>query len=88
MYSHRNEFPQEFGFLREMIPQKYFPVFARKRIQAPHVFAEKLIPRECFPVCIGFVPGGTSLSACISHVAFRPICCIPFWLSGAEMKKM
>ena len=41
-----------------MTPQNYFPVFARMRIQAPHVFAEKLIPQEIFPACIGFVPGG------------------------------
>ena len=44
--------------MRKMIPQKYFPVFARVRIQAPHVFAQKLIPQEFFPACIGFVPGG------------------------------
>ena len=44
--------------LREMTPQKYFPVFARVRIQAPHVFAKKIIPQEMFPACIGFVPGG------------------------------
>ena len=42
-----------------MIPQKYFPVFAQVRIQAPHVFERKLIPPEFFPACIGFVPGGT-----------------------------
>ena len=41
-----------------MTPQKYFPVFAQVRIQAPHVFSEKLIPQEFFPACIGFVPGG------------------------------
>ena len=45
--------------MRKMVPQKYFPVFARKRIQAPHVFVQKLIPQEIFPACIGFVPGGT-----------------------------
>ena len=28
--------------LADMIPQKYFPVFARVRIQAPHVFVQKL----------------------------------------------
>ena len=44
--------------MRKMIPQKSFPVFARVRIQAPHVFAQKLIPQEFFPACIGFVPGG------------------------------
>ena len=27
-------------------------------MQAPHVFAPKLIPQESFPACIGFVPGG------------------------------
>ena len=27
-------------------------------MQAPHVFAQKLIPQEYFPACIGFVPGG------------------------------
>ena len=32
----------------EIIPQKYLPVFAQVRIQAPHVFAQKLIPRELF----------------------------------------
>ena len=37
---------------------KYFPVFALMRIQAPHVFAQKLTPQEFFPACIGFVPGG------------------------------
>ena len=45
--------------MRKMIPQKYFPVFARVPIQAPHVFAPKLTPQEIFPACIGFVPGGT-----------------------------
>ena len=44
--------------MQKMTPQKYLPVFARVRIQAPHVFAEKLIPQEIFPACIGFVPGG------------------------------
>ena len=34
--------------MQKMTPQKYFPVFARVRIQAPHVFAEKLIPQEFF----------------------------------------
>ena len=46
--------------ISEIIPQKYFSVFARVRIQAPHVFTQKLIPQELFPACIGFVPGGTS----------------------------
>ena len=47
--------------MQKMIPQKSFLVFARVRIQAPHVFAEKLIPQDFFPACIGFVPGGNSL---------------------------
>ena len=46
--------------VQKMTPQKYFPVFARVRIQAPHVFAKKLVPQEFFPACIGFVPGGIS----------------------------
>ena len=45
--------------ISKITPQKYFPVFAFVRIQAPHVFAQKLIPQEFFPACIGFVPGGT-----------------------------
>ena len=36
---------------RELPPHKYFPVFA-----------QKLIPQEIFPACIGFVPGGTACS--------------------------
>ena len=44
--------------MQKMTPQKYFPVFARVRIQALHVFAKKLVPQEFFPACIGFVPGG------------------------------
>ena len=43
--------------MRKMIPQMYFPVFARVPIETPHVFAQKLIPQEIFPACIGFVPG-------------------------------
>ena len=35
-----------------------FSVFARVRIQAPYVFAQKSIPKVIFPACIGFVPGG------------------------------
>ena len=41
----------------KMSPQKYFPVFARVRIQAPHAFAQKLVPQDFFLACIGFVPG-------------------------------
>ena len=44
--------------ISEIIPQKYFPVVARVRIQAPHAFTQKLIPQDFFPACIGFVPGG------------------------------
>ena len=43
--------------MQKMTPQKYFPVFARVRIQAPHAFAEKLIPQEMFPACIGLCRG-------------------------------
>ena len=46
--------------MQKMTPQKYFPVFARLRMQAPHAFAKKLIPQEIYPACIGFVPGGIS----------------------------
>ena len=46
--------------MQKMTPLTYFPVFARVRIQALHAFAEKLIPQEFFPACIGFVPGGNS----------------------------
>ena len=42
----------------KIIPQMYFPVFARVRIQAPHACAQKWIPQDFFPACIGFVPGG------------------------------
>ena len=44
--------------ISKIIPQTYFPLFALMRIQAPHAFSRKLIPREFFPACIGFVPGG------------------------------
>ena len=47
--------------MRKMIPQNYFPVFGRVPIQAPHVFAQKLVPQDFFPACIGFVPGGYNL---------------------------
>ena len=47
--------------ISKIIPQKYFPVFARVRIQAPHVFSHKLIPQEFIPAYIGFVPGVTFL---------------------------
>ena len=49
-----------------MTPQKYFPVFAQVRIQAPHVFAQKLLPQEIFPACIGFAllgPGAKELQS-------------------------
>ena len=31
--------------MQRIIPQKYFPVFARLRIQAPEVFTQKLTPQ-------------------------------------------
>ena len=49
--------------ISKIIPQKYFPVFAFMRIQAPHVFVQKLIPQEFFSACIGFVPGGILLGS-------------------------
>ena len=59
MYTPRNNFSRRFGSYAENDSSKILnPVFARVRIQAPHVFAEKLIPQEFFPACIGFVPGG------------------------------
>ena len=57
--------------MRKMLPLKYFPVFARVRIQAPHVFTQKLIPQEFFPACIGFVPGGTE--RIVFLVGLRPL---------------
>ena len=36
------------AILRKMIPQNYFPVFARVQIQPPHVFTQELIPQEFF----------------------------------------
>ena len=46
--------------MRKMIRQKDFPLFVRVRIQAPHVFSQKLVPQDLFPACIGFLPGGDS----------------------------
>ena len=48
MYTPRNNFPQEFGLYAENDSSKTFPVFARVRIQAPHVVTKKLIPQEFF----------------------------------------
>ena len=44
--------------MRKVIPLNHFPVFVRVRIQAPHVFVQKLIPNN-FPPCIDFCAGGT-----------------------------
>ena len=60
MYTPRKNSLKILANMQKTTPQKYFPVFARVRIQAPHVFADKLIPQEDFPACIGFVPGGNS----------------------------
>ena len=48
--------------MQRIIPHKNCPVFARVRMQAPCVFAQKkLIHQEFFsPASIGFVPGGYS----------------------------
>ena len=62
MYLHRHELPPKYGKYKENGSSKiHSPVFARVRIQAPHVLAQKLIPQGCFPACIGFVPGSTGL---------------------------
>ena len=44
MYSHRNEVHQEFGKYVGYNSSRYYPVFARMRIQTPHAFAQKLFP--------------------------------------------
>ena len=43
---------------------KNVPVFARVRIQAPHLFVQKYIPQYFYPACIGFVPGVTTGLRC------------------------
>ena len=48
--------------IRKMIPQKYFPVFAAVRIQAPHAFTQKLIPQDFFPAHVLVLCRGVSLS--------------------------
>ena len=58
--------------ISKWIPQKYFPVFARMRIQAPHVFMQKLIPQEFIPACIGFVPGGNVKNLCSVETQILP----------------
>ena len=58
MYSHRMNSPKNLAPYSGISSQKYLPVFARVRIQAPHVFVQKLILQEFFPACIGFVAGG------------------------------
>ena len=40
------------------IIQKHVPVFARVRIQASQAFAQKRIPQENVPACIGVVSVG------------------------------
>ena len=59
------------GNIRTIAPRKYFPVYARVRIQAPHVFARKLIPQEIFPACIGFVPGGIAMQMGAASQKYR-----------------
>ena len=44
----------------KMIPQKYFPVFARVRIQAPHVFTKKNNSPRNFSCMYWFCAGGYS----------------------------
>ena len=69
--------------MREMVPRKYFPVFAQVRIQAPHVFAQNLIPQEVFPACIGFVPGG-KCRCCPVKVQFGGLQCLEEELKGGR----
>ena len=44
--------------MQKMTPQKYFPVFARVRIQAPHVFAKKINSPRMFSCMYWFCAGG------------------------------
>ena len=71
----------------KIIPQEYFPVFARARIQAPHVFAQKLIPQYfflhvsvlCRRVCICIsilLPLSLSLSLCLCLYLSLYLCTI------------
>ena len=64
---HKYFLNNRFLFSRGIAPQKYFPVFVRVRIQAPHVFAPKLIPQEMFPACIGSLRGG--MLAVAKHIS-------------------
>ena len=59
MYSHRVNSPKNLAKYSGNTSSKIVScIRARVRIQAPHVLAQKLIPQEFFPACIGFVPGG------------------------------
>ena len=44
--------------MQKMTPQKYFPVFARVRIQAPHVFTKKNNSLRIFSCMHWFCAGG------------------------------
>ena len=57
--------------MRKMIPQKYFPVFARVRIQAPHAFAQKLIPQEFILHVLVLCRGVCTLA--FSHANYVPL---------------
>ena len=57
MYLHRKEVLQEYGSYAKMIPRKYLPVFARVRLQAPHVFAQKFNSPRIFSCLYCFCAG-------------------------------
>ena len=48
-----------FGLYAENDPSKICPVFARVRIQAPHAFSQKLIPRDFFLHVLVLCRGGS-----------------------------
>ena len=55
----KNNFPQEFGQYAENDSSKIFSYIRASANTGPACIREKkLIPRDFFPACIGFVPGG------------------------------
>ena len=57
MYSHRNEFPQEFGNCAENNSSKLFSCIRASANTGPACIHAKINSPEKFPACIGFVPG-------------------------------
>ena len=70
MYSHRNEFPQAFGKLR-------FPVFARVRIQAPHLFAQNVFLQKGFLHVLVLCREGTWCWRCFASSHTHFLMCFP-----------